>query len=146
MGAVDPDPRLLQYWLEKTSQISTICPEDNPLSYPLVKHLVSTPSLLHTVQSISAGQEKFFDQSQLTTCLQQRGLAIRALRHEMQDVTLATPASLLAVVLQGVSWASTEGHTKNYGKEHLLAARRVLEAMFEDTEKRKDPLVQFMPG
>ena len=55
LGIVNPKKKLLQYWLEKTNRIMTVCPENNPLSYPLLEHLVSTPSLLHVVQSVSAG-------------------------------------------------------------------------------------------
>ncbi|KAM6508284.1 hypothetical protein FALCPG4_018158 [Fusarium falciforme] len=146
MGIVNPKKKLLQYWLEKTSRIMTLCPENNPLSYPLLEHLVSTPSLLHAAQSVSAGQEHFFQSTELTTCLQERGLAIQALWHEMQDAAHLKPASLLTVFLQGVSWSWTEDHPNNYGKEHLQAARGLLERMLEDPEKRRDPLVQFMLG
>ncbi|KAI8677695.1 Zn(2)-C6 fungal-type domain-containing protein [Fusarium keratoplasticum] len=146
MGIVNPKKKLLQYWLEKTSRIMTVCPENNPLSYPLLEHLLSTPSLLHAVQSVSAGQEHFFQSKELTTCLQERGLAIQALRHEMQDAANLKPASLLTVFLQGVSWSWTEDHPDNYGKEHLQAARSLLEKMLEDPEKQRDPLVQFMLG
>ncbi|KAF6825895.1 C6 zinc finger domain-containing protein [Colletotrichum plurivorum] len=73
--------------------------DDNPLSYPLLEHLVSTPSLLHAVQSISAGQERFFDQASLP-CLKQRGLTLQALRREMRNVSQITPATLVAIFLQ----------------------------------------------
>ncbi|KAK7214204.1 hypothetical protein V2G26_021382 [Clonostachys chloroleuca] len=146
LGIVNPEKKLLEYWLDKTSRIMTVCPENNPLSYPLLEHLVSTPSLLHTVQSVSAGQEHFFRSNKLITCLQERGLAIQALRREMQDGANLKPASLLTVFLQGVSWLWTEDHPNNYGKEHLQAARTLLEKMLEDPEKRRDPLVKFMLG
>ncbi|CAH0021054.1 unnamed protein product [Clonostachys rhizophaga] len=146
LGIVNPEKKLLAYWLDKTSRIMTVCPENNPLSYPLLEHLVTTPSLLHTVQSVSAGQEHFFKSKELITCLQERGLAIQALRREMQDGANLKPASLLTVFLQGVSWLWTEDHPNDYGKEHLQAARSLLEKMLEDPEKRRDPLVQFMLG
>lgn len=146
IGEVHPEPRLLQYWLEKTSRILTLLPEDNPLSFPLLEHLVSTPSLLHAVQSISSGQENFFDQSSLTTCLQQRGLALRALRREMQDVSHIAPATLLAIFLQGISTPWIERYSNDYGKDHLLAARNILESILEDPVRRNDSLVQFMIG
>ncbi|KAH7124897.1 fungal-specific transcription factor domain-containing protein [Dactylonectria estremocensis] len=145
-GTVNPEKRLLQYWLEKTSRIMTLCPDDNPLSFPLLEHLMSTPSLLHAVQSVSAGQEHFFQPSSLTVCLQERGRSIQALRHEMKDPAQVKPPSLLAVFLQGVSWSWTEHHPDNYGKEHLLAARVLLDQMLGDPEKRRDPLVRFMLG
>ncbi|CAH0051571.1 unnamed protein product [Clonostachys solani] len=146
MGTVNPEKRLLQYWLEKTSRMMTLCPENNPLSFPLLEHVVSTPSLLHAVQSVSAGQEHFFKPDQLTTCLQQRGLAIQALRLEMQDLAHVKPASLLSVILQGISWSWTEDHPSNYGREHLQAARTLLESMLDDPEKRRDKLVQYILG
>ncbi|EWZ28397.1 hypothetical protein FOZG_17882 [Fusarium oxysporum Fo47] len=145
-GAVAPNKRLLQYWLEKTSRIMTVRPENNPLSFPLLQYLMSTPSLLHAVQSVSAGQEQFFQSSNLGPCLTQRGMAIQALRHEIQDPARIKPSSILAVFLQGVSWTWTEDHPCDYGKQHLRGARVLLENMLVDKEKRQDPLVQFMLG
>jgi hypothetical protein len=145
-GPVAPNKRLLQYWLERTSRIMTLRPENNPLSFPLLQHLISTPSLLHAVQSVSAGQEHFFQSSNLGSCLAERGKAIQALRHEIQDPARIKPASILAVFLQGVSWTWTEDHPSDYGKQHLCGARALLENMLVDKEKRQDPLVQFMLG
>ncbi|KAI8295387.1 hypothetical protein K4K56_012020 [Colletotrichum sp. SAR 10_98] len=141
MGEVKPDRKLLQYWLEQTSHMLSLRADDNPLSYPLLEHLVSTSSLLHAVQSISAGQERFFEQSSLVPCLKQRGLTLQALRCEMRDVGQITPATLVTIFLQGVSWTWTEGHTKDYGKEHLCAARSLLDTMLQDSQKRQQPLV-----
>ncbi|KAH6661543.1 fungal-specific transcription factor domain-containing protein [Plectosphaerella plurivora] len=146
MGEVNPEPKLLQYWLEKTSRILTLRPEDNPLSFPLLEHLVSTPSLLHAVQSISAGQEHFFDQSSLTTCLQQRGLALHALRRELGDMSNVAPPTLLAIFLQGISTPWTEKYTNDFGRDHLIAARHILENTLQDPTKRDDPLIQFILG
>ncbi|KAJ5015976.1 hypothetical protein K4K57_012374 [Colletotrichum sp. SAR 10_99] len=146
MGEVKPDRKLLQYWLEQTSHMLSLRADDNPLSCPLLEHLVSTPSLLHAVQSISAGQERFFEQSSLVPCLKQRGLTLQALRREMRDVGQITPATLVTIFLQGVSWTWTEGHTKDCGKEHLCAARSLLDTMLQDSQKRQQPLVQYLLG
>jgi hypothetical protein len=95
---------------------------------------------------VSAGQEHFFQSSNLGTCLVERGLSIQALRREIEDPRSTKPASLLAVFLQGVSWSWTEDHPPGYGKEHLLGARALLEHMLLDKEKRDDPLVRFLLG
>ncbi|KAF6823776.1 C6 zinc finger domain-containing protein [Colletotrichum musicola] len=145
MGEVKPDRNLLQFWLEQTSHMMALRADDNPLSYPLLEHLVSTPSLLHAVQSISAGQERFFDKASLP-CLKQRGLTLQALRREMRNASEITPATLVAIFLQGVSWTWTEGHTKDYGREHLCAARSLLNSMLQDPHKRQQPMVQYLLG
>lgn len=51
-------PRLLQYWLEKVSQVSVIDPENNPFSFPLLEHIAQSPALLHAIQSVSASHEQ----------------------------------------------------------------------------------------
>ncbi|CAG8886269.1 unnamed protein product [Penicillium egyptiacum] len=130
--------RLLHYWLEKGSRIMTLCPGNNPLSFPLLTHLTSNPSLLLNVQRLSAGQEHFFQASSLTTCLQEGGLTIQALRHEITDPGPVKPPSVLAIFPQSVSWTWTEDHPDNYSKEHLLAGRTLLERMLDDPEKRHD--------
>ncbi|KAH7159432.1 fungal-specific transcription factor domain-containing protein [Dactylonectria estremocensis] len=146
VGFVNPNKRLLQYWLEKTSRMMALNPDDNPLSFPLIEHLLSTPSLLHAVQSISAGQENFFCQSSLELCLAERGLAMQSLQLEMKDPNNIKPSSLLTVFLLGISWTWTEDHPTSYGKEHILGAKALLEKMLVDEQKREDPLVQFILG
>ncbi|KAH7240456.1 fungal-specific transcription factor domain-containing protein [Fusarium solani] len=146
VGVVNPNKRLLQYWLEKTSRIMALNPDDNPLSFPLIEHLLSTPSLVHAVQSISAGQENFFRQSSLELCLAERGLAMQSLQLEVNDPNNIKPSSLLTVFLLGISWTWTEDHPTSYGKEHLLGAKTLLEKMLVDEQKRECPLVQFMLG
>ncbi|KAH6997273.1 fungal-specific transcription factor domain-containing protein [Ilyonectria destructans] len=145
-GIVNPNKRLLQYWLDKTSRMMSLIPDNNPLSFPLIEHLLSTPSLVHAVQSISAGQEHFFHQSSLKSCLAERGLAMQSLQLEMEDPSKIKSSSLLTVFLLGTSWTWTEDHPACYGKEHLLGARALLEKMLVDEQKREDPLVEFILG
>lgn len=145
-GVVNPNKRLLQYWLQKTSRMMALNPDDNPLSFPLMEHLLSTPSLMHAVQSISAGQENFFDESSRELCLAERGLAMQSLQLEIKDPNNIKPSSLLTVFLLGISSTWTEDHPNSYGKEHLLGAKALLEEMLGDEQKREHPLVQFMLG
>lgn len=65
----------------------TVSASDNPLSYPLVEHLLSTPSLVYAVQSVSAGQRNSFYQSAARQYLEQRGRAIKALQNELHEPT-----------------------------------------------------------
>ncbi|CAI0645303.1 unnamed protein product [Colletotrichum noveboracense] len=136
----------MNYWLENTSRMMTVTPEDNPLSFPLVEHLLYTPSLLYAVQSIGAGQEGFFYQTALKTCLQQRGLAIQSLRKELQNPDQIKPATVLSVFLLGVSASWTEDKPRCYGKEHMSGARTLLERLLVDEDKQHDPVVQYILG
>ncbi|KAH9240277.1 hypothetical protein K456DRAFT_1746127 [Colletotrichum gloeosporioides 23] len=145
-GAVQPNKKIMNYWLENTSRMMTVTPEDNPLSFPLVEHLLYTPSLLYAVQSIGAGQEGFFYQTALKTSLQQRGLAIQSLRKELQNPDQIKPATVLSVFLLGVSASWTEDKPRCYGKEHMSGARTLLERLLVDEDKQHDPVVQYILG
>ncbi|KAF9876384.1 C6 zinc finger domain-containing protein [Colletotrichum karsti] len=124
----------------------TLTLDDNPLSFPLVEHLLYTPSLVHAVQSVSAGQKGFFGATAVQTCLRERGLAIRALRIELRDHELIKPASLLSVFLLGISSSWTEEKPICYGKEHLSGARTLLAKALMDEKKKDDPVIQYILG
>ncbi|KAF2188462.1 hypothetical protein K469DRAFT_724446 [Zopfia rhizophila CBS 207.26] len=145
-GVFNRNKRLMHYWFENTSRMMTVSPDNNPLSPPLLEHLLSTPSLVHAVQSVNAGQEIFFQRSTLQTCLGERGLAIQALQRELQDPSQIKPPSLISVFLLGISWSWTEDRPHCYGKEHLSGAHALLDKMLADEQKREEPLVQYILG
>ncbi|KAH6981560.1 fungal-specific transcription factor domain-containing protein [Ilyonectria sp. MPI-CAGE-AT-0026] len=144
-----PNARLLQFWLEIVSHILTMSPDHNPLSFPLIPLLADSPSLLHAVQSISAGYEVFFKLSELDLCLRERGLALQLIRKELQEHTAGSaisPASVLSIFVLGISasWAEAAPHT--YGKEHLVAGRVMLDKLLNDDKTRSDPITTFLLG
>ncbi|KAH7124241.1 fungal-specific transcription factor domain-containing protein [Dactylonectria macrodidyma] len=145
-GAVNPNKRLLHNWLNNTSRMMALSPTNNPLSLPLVRHLLSTPSLVHAVQCLSAGEEGFFEPPTLRAYFRERGLAIQALRHELEDSTSIKPSSVLTVFLLGISASWTKDKPDDYGKEHLSAARILLNRMLAEDRHRDDLLVQYIIG
>lgn len=74
-GAVKSEKRLLQYYLEKTSHTMTLCPEGNPLSLPLLEHLIPSRRCF-TLYNLGVLDEQFFQQYNLAICLQERGRSI----------------------------------------------------------------------
>lgn len=138
--------RLLQYWLEKSSQMMSLDSSNNPLSFPLLPRLLESPSLVHAVQSVSAGHESFFDHTGLQTCLRERGLAIELVREELRDAESASISSLLTVFFLGVSAAWTEQGPYSYGKEHLAGAQAMLKFIMADKQHRNDPLITYLLG
>ncbi|KAM6525815.1 hypothetical protein FALCPG4_011350 [Fusarium falciforme] len=144
-----PNARLLQFWMEIASHILTMSPDHNPLSFPLIPLLAESPSLLHAVQSVSAGSEVFFQQSSLDLCLRERGLALELVRKELQEHTSGSPispASVLSIFVLGISasWVETTPHT--YGQEHLVAGRVMLDKLLKDEKTRSDSITIFLLG
>lgn len=144
-----PNARLLQFWMEVTSNILTMSPDHNPLSFPLIPLLAESPSLLHAVQSVSAGYDVFFQQSSLDLCLRERGLALELLRKDLQEHTAGSPispASVLSIFVLGISapWIETSPHT--YGQEHLVAGRIALKELLNNEKTRLDSITTFLLG
>ncbi|KPI43790.1 uncharacterized protein AB675_6336 [Cyphellophora attinorum] len=121
--------RLLQYWVENVSQIMTLNPENNPMSFPIVQQLDDSEALVHALQSVSAGHECFYDLSALSTSLEERGKALCTIRKEIQSTTAIRLQSFLAVWMLGFSsqWINNDIH--DFGQEHLMAARSILEGL-----------------
>ncbi|CAH0051501.1 unnamed protein product [Clonostachys solani] len=144
-----PNGRLLQFWMEIASHILTMSPDHNPLSFPLIPLLAESPSLLHAVQSVSAGYEVFFQQSSLDLCLTERGLALEFVRKELQEHTAGSPispASVLSVFVLGISASWVETTPTTYGQEHLVAGRIMLDKLLRDEKTRSDPITTFLLG
>lgn len=132
-GVVKPDRGLLHYWLDSSCRMLSLTPENNPFPYPLVEHLLYTPSLVHAVQSVSAGQKVFYHQPSLQKCLSERGLALKTLQKELRYPEKIKPASLLTVFLLGISALWAEDQPLYYGKEHISGARVLLGRVLADT-------------
>jgi hypothetical protein len=139
--------RSLQYWLERASQIMVIDPEINPLSFPILKYLDSSPSLLHSLQSISVAHEGFFSAAALTSCLEERARALTFFREELHQSDRPAKASFLTMYILGMSTAWTDQENKlDIGQPHLYGARAVIDMMVAETGSIKDPFVQLALG
>ncbi|KAF4335851.1 C6 zinc finger domain protein [Fusarium beomiforme] len=146
LGDSLPNKRLLQHWVEQASQMLCIDRNNNPLALPLLPYLASSPSLLHAIQSISAGHEVFFAGKGLTVCLQERGHAIRFLREDLKNSGIISPLSVLTVFLLGVSSSWTEPQPGSWGKEHLDGARALMKFILVDKKARQDSVTQLLSG
>lgn len=137
------------YWLGEGCRMLSLArtQEGNPFSLPLVEHLVRTPSLVHAVQSVSAGQRVSYRRSSLQKCVSERGLAMRALRRELcGGPGQVGPASVLTVFLLGISASWAEDEPRCYGREHMAGARALLARALADTRGRSDPLIRLVSG
>ncbi|EXM14190.1 Zn(2)-C6 fungal-type DNA-binding domain [Fusarium oxysporum f. sp. vasinfectum] len=141
-----PNKRLVQHWVEQASQMLCIERNNNPLALPLLPYLASSPSLLHAIQSISAGHEVFFSGKALTVCLQERGHAIRLLREDLHNSGTISPVSILTVFLLGTSASWIEPQPDSWGKEHLDGARALMKFILADKQARKDSITQLLAG
>ncbi|KAF5255680.1 hypothetical protein FOXYS1_13895 [Fusarium oxysporum] len=141
-----PNKRLVQHWVEQASQMLCVDRNNNPLSLPLLPYLASSPSLLHAIQSISAGHEVFFSSKALAVCLQERGHAIRFLREDLQNSGTISPLSVLTVFLLGVSSSWIEPQPASWGKEHLDGARALMKFILIDKKARQDSITQLLSG
>ncbi|CAG8888530.1 unnamed protein product [Penicillium egyptiacum] len=135
--------------MEVASNILTMNPDHNPLSFPLIPLLAESPCLLHAVQSVSAGYEVFFQQSSLDLCLRERGLALELLRKDLQEHTAGSPispASVLSIFVLGISASWVEASPHTYGQEHLVAGRVILDKLLKDEKTRLDSITTFLLG
>lgn len=124
--------RLLQYWLEKVSQMLVIDPEDNPYSFPALEYISESAALLHVIQSISACHEQYFSPYAPTIALEERGKALLSLRKELGQPQTTPLTSLLTMMLLALSYGA-DCEMDDFGKQHLLAARFLTNQMLQNT-------------
>jgi hypothetical protein len=124
--------RLLQNWFEKVSQIMVIDPNENPMSYPVIQHLQSSSSLLHTILSISLAYETSFAPQDVAMTLNERHLALSLLQDELRSNEPPSMSSLLTVVMLGWSSSWIDQDKTQIGIEHFCGARVILDKLLED--------------
>ena len=136
--------RLLQYWLEKASQIMVVDPNINPFSFGILELLESSQSLVHSIQSISLGHENFYGSSSVVDCLQERAHALLLVQEELQGSNQAAlRGSLLTVLLLGVSTPWVLHQTQDdFGQEHLNGARAILDILLATPGATQDSIVR----
>lgn len=143
---VKVNTRLMRYWLENMSQIMSVDPTNNPLSFPIVKYIQGTPSLVHVLQGVSAAHEGYFQPHNMSISLEERSKALSGFREELQAKNVSLSHSFLTLVMLGMSssWMTTS--PQDYGREHLLAARTVAKMITEKRETSTDELDHLSLG
>ncbi|KAJ6007887.1 hypothetical protein N7540_011863 [Penicillium herquei] len=133
---------LLRYWLEKASQIMVIDPEVNPFSFEILKYLRTSRSLIYTIQSLSLAHQGFFSSASCEGVLQERAHALSLIQTELQQEA-PTYGSLLAVILLGLCFAWLDNQRDlEFGKEHLLGTRAIVDILLAKPGAEKDPFLQ----
>lgn len=129
--------RLLQYWLEQACHMMTLDPENNPLSSPIVQRLPDSDALCHALQCVSGGYEYYYEPSSINESLKERGKALRSIRQELQASMAVTVQTFVAVWMLGIS-ATWLDSVHVFGKEHLLAARKILDQLLQQDDFTAD--------
>lgn len=138
--------RLLQYWLEKASQMLVIDPENNPYSFPALEYVPHSSALLHAIQSLSASHEQYFPAHASIIALEERGKALVCLRKEMDQSHHTPQAFLLTTGLLTLAQGADSDATNDYGKQHLFGARTLINGMLQDTSALNEPMVWLCLG
>lgn len=147
-GISNPNQRLLQLWMERSCQMMVIDPNNNPMSFPIIEHLKQSPSLVHALQSVSAGYEGYFKDKTLALCLEERQRALVALRDELKDANQQTPSVFLTIFMLGMTTSWIDSDISVFGRDHLSGARSVIDSIVENamTCPEPDPALQFIVG
>lgn len=149
-GVSNKNQRLLQLWMERTCQIMTIDPNDNPFSFPITEHLLKSDSLLHALQSVSAGYEAYYKRPNLALCLEERHRALVSLQIELKHPCRPSPSTFLAIYMLGLTASWIERDRAVFGLEHFGGARAIIdsmiEAQLEDSNAPANPTLNLIFG
>ncbi|KAL4919652.1 fungal-specific transcription factor domain-containing protein [Aspergillus aurantiobrunneus] len=124
-----------------------IDPENNPFSYPALEFVTRSSALLHAIQSVSASHEQYFPANSPIIALEERGKAIACLREEILQRHHAYHALFLTIMLLALAQGA-DCDTKDYGKQHLFAARALINCMLQDTSTslNNEPVARLCLG
>uniref|UniRef100_A0A8H7K903 Zn(2)-C6 fungal-type domain-containing protein n=1 Tax=Bionectria ochroleuca TaxID=29856 RepID=A0A8H7K903_BIOOC len=140
------DPRLLLMWLDKTSHIMGPNTAENPLSYPIFQYIHQSPALVHIIQSLSAGHEHFFEASKIHLSLEQRSLAMLSLAKQIETGETPSTLQFLTCWLLGISATFIDKDVFDIGKEHLFAARSMVDSLVSNLAAAPTPLEKYIIG
>lgn len=146
LSSPSTDKRLLKYWLEKASQIMTLDPDNNPMSFPILAHLAASPALVHALQSVSAAHEHFFTFTNLASAVEQRQDALRLVQLELQPASKTLPSTFLAVFLLGSFTSWIEGSFTEFGVQHLLGGRAIIDLLVATPEIYETAHLNYVVG
>ena len=141
------DKELLRYWLECDSQSLTIDPDNNPFSFPIIRHFHQSPSLLLAVNCLSVGHSTYFHDTTRSKFLARQGAALSCLQEELQTCQSIPTSSLLTMYILGMAAACI--HRDNmleFGQAHLLGARIVLTKLLARPDATEQPFHRFLIG
>lgn len=114
-------------------------PPANPLSYPLATLIRGSAALRHAVQSVADGHRAKFEADKLAHALNERNLAIVALRGEVEAMQSALGRQslirtiLLASLILCISSNWLDSATKDFGLEFLLGAKSMIKMLPQDS-------------
>lgn len=141
------DARLLQYWLERVSHVMVLDPDNNPLSFPILKLLGSCPWLASVLQSISSAYEHDFDPSHIEVALKQRSKALISCSQQLAIPDPPLAPMLLGAFLLGVSTSWIDGDVTQFGQAHLSGARILFDLLIKKPKaQRQEPADIFAIG
>lgn len=123
-----------------------IDPENNPYSFPALEYVPQSSALLHAIQSLSASHEQYFPAHASIIALEERGKALACLRKEMDQNHHTPQAFLLTTGLLTLAQGADSDATNDYGKQHLFAARTLINGMLQDTSTLNEPEVWLCLG
>ena len=128
--------------------MTVIDPNDNPMSFPVVQHILKSPSLVHALQSVSANYEAYFNDNDISTCLEERHRALASLQEELKHGSKPLASTFLTVFMLGMTSSWIEGKLSTFGKENLYGARAIIHSVVEDaiSNAKNDLSVQFIIG
>lgn len=124
----------------------TLDPDNNCMSFPILRYLSISPSLIYVIQCVSAAHEQYFQQQKMATSLEQRGRALSSLREELETQTVPLAYSLLTLLMLGMSTSWITASPSDYGREHLIAARTVADLVLERADSQGDELTHLTIG
>lgn len=143
---VKVDSRLMLYWLEATCRMLSVDSSNNPFSFPILRYVADSASLVHFLQSASAGQEEYFNESKMSICLEERGKALSSLRRELQTQSSSLSLCFFTLLMLGMSSSWIAPSPTEYGKEHLIAARTVADIVLKKSYSKAEELNHLALG
>lgn len=109
----------------------------------MMEHLARSPALCCAVQSISAGHKGFFDKDSRIESLVKRSMALNLCREELGTKSIPLTTAFFTVMLLGIStpWL---GPMDDYGQEHLMGARAILDEILAQDTSAHDPILEHI--
>lgn len=140
------DAALLQWWFDFASNLMVLDLRSNPLSLPILEHLAVSPALCFALKAVSAGHKGSYTREAEVEYLENRSMALRLCRAELASNSVPLTTIFFAVLLIGIStpWM---GDIDDYGKEHLMGARAILNTLLareEDGSSAYSPIMEHI--
>lgn len=132
------DAKLLQRWFDKLSNFLVLDLRSNPLSLPLIKHIAISPALSFAIQTWTMGYQTGFNRAAEVEFLEKRSRALSLCQSELVSKSTPLTTIFFTVLLLGIS-APWMGNADDYGKEHLIGARAILNVLLTQEKSAHNP-------